>query len=59
MKKKTYNKRNKFGPKICDNRTTFHECELAILRQAVDDSDRIQRQSQAQSEEISEIINIL
>ena len=27
--------------KICDNKMTFQECELAILRQAVDKAEEI------------------
>lgn len=56
--KKTY-KNNKFASKLCNNAMTFHECELAILRHAVDNSDRIQRKMQAQSQEINEIMDIL
>ena len=59
MKIKQSYKKNKFASKLCNNTMTFHECELAILRHAVDNSDKIQRKMQAQSEEINEIMDIL
>jgi hypothetical protein len=51
--------KNKFGTKLCDNKMTFQDCELAILRHAVDLSEKIQRQKKAMSEEIKEIMKIL
>jgi len=30
---------SKYNTDLCDNKMTFADCELAILRRAVDDSD--------------------
>ncbi len=51
--------KNKFGTKLCDNKMTFNDCELAILRNAVDQSEKIQGEKIAQSDEVKEIIDIL
>lgn len=51
--------KNKFGTHLCDNKMTFQECELAILRHAVDESERIQGEKMARSDEIKAIIDIL
>ena len=32
---------NKFNTKLCDKKMTFDECELAILRHAVDETTMI------------------
>lgn len=53
------NRKNKFGTPLCDNKMTFQECELAILRHAVDESERIQGEKMARSDEITAIIGIL
>ena len=36
--------KNKYNTKLCDNDMTFQECELAILRHAVDETEKIQQQ---------------
>lgn len=51
--------KHKFGTHLCDNKMTFQECELAILRHAVDESERIQGERLAHSPEIKVIIDIL
>jgi hypothetical protein len=38
---------------------TFEECELAVLRQAVDESEKMQGEKIAQSPEVAEIIAVL
>ena len=45
-------KKNKFKSEYCDNEMTFQECELAILRHAVDESEKLQGQKVANSEEV-------
>jgi hypothetical protein len=52
---KTYHKKN---PACADN-MTFEDCELAILRQAVDENENILGAKIANSEDIKKIINIV
>lgn len=56
---KTRKHRNKFDSDVCDSTMTFHECELAILRNAIDKSENIKGKALANSEEIKKIITIL
>ena len=51
--------KNKYNTKLCDNDMTFQECELAILRHAVDETEKIQQQKISNSEEIKRLIHIL
>ena len=37
----TNNKKKKFNSDFCDNNMTFQDCELAVLRHAVDESEKI------------------
>jgi hypothetical protein len=46
-------------PKICDKELTFEECELAILRQAVDRAEKIQGEKKINSPAIQRIIQIV
>ena len=43
----------------CDSKMSFQECELAIVRQAVDKAEKIQGQKAVQTDEIKHIIGIL
>jgi hypothetical protein len=60
-KHKTMKKREhqKFIPNECSNKMTFEECELAILRQAVDNNEKIAGQKLASSDEIKRMIEIV
>jgi hypothetical protein len=58
MKKEQY-KKNKYHNKICDNAMTFEECEMAILRHAVEESENIQGQKNIDNAEIQKIIFIV
>jgi hypothetical protein len=49
----------KYDNAICENTMTFQECELAILRKAVDDSETKQGQLIATNEDVKKIIGIL
>ena len=42
--KNNYTKKNRFDNKLCDNKMTFQECELAILRSAVDKAEKLHPQ---------------
>ena len=46
-------------PEICDGAMTFHDCELAILRQAVDDNEEGRSRRVVSSEEIKQILEIV
>ena len=43
----------------CTDEMTFEECELAILRHAVDETDKIQQEKIANSETIKNMITIV
>jgi hypothetical protein len=43
IKAKKPTKKNKFNNALCDNDMTFEECELAILRNAVDENEDAQK----------------
>lgn len=49
----------KFKTKICDDSMTFQECELAILRHAVDESEQKIKSEVVHSPDIDKIIGIL
>ena len=53
----TYTK--KYKTELCDNDMTFQDCELAILRHAVDESETIQGQKIANSDDVKKIISIV
>jgi len=50
---------DKFHSHLCDNKMTFEDCELAILRQAVDESELKSKMETVNGEHISKIIKIL
>jgi len=49
----------KYDTEICNESMTFQECELAILREAVDENDKIISEKIANSEEVKKMISIL
>ena len=46
----------KYNNELCNNKMSYQECELAILRQAVDNSETIQKKKMVNSENINSII---
>lgn len=56
---KKHEKHNKYENKSCNNSMTFEECELAILRHAVDENEKIIGEKTVNSEDIKKIIEIL
>ena len=44
--KNPQNNKHFYNTKLCDDSMTFDECELAILRHAVDETDELQKQKQ-------------
>jgi hypothetical protein len=49
----------RYDNKLCNEKMTFQECELAILRNAVDKSEKNQGQQVAMNEDVKKIIKIL
>lgn len=49
----------KYKPAVCNDKMTFQECELAVLRQVVDESETRQGAKIANSPEVVQIIKIL
>ena len=50
---------NKYQNALCDNKMTFEECELSILRNAVDINEHETKKKMVDNPEISKIIKIL
>lgn len=59
MPKTKKHRKHKFRPSECTDQMSFQECELAILRQAVDTNEKISGQKIASSEEIIKMIEIV
>lgn len=49
----------KYNSELCDNKMSFEECELAILRNAVDETELLQKQKIANSDDVKKMIEIL
>ena len=49
----------KYDNENCNDEMKFEECELAILRHAVDETDKIQNEKIANSEEVKKMIDIV
>ena len=45
----------KYNTPLCDNQMTFEDCELAILRHAVDETDILQKQKIANSNDVKQM----
>lgn len=59
-----YNKKNKtvkkkFNNSVCDDKMTFNDCEMAILRQAIKDNEKIKGRKVVGNEEVQKIIKIV
>jgi len=59
MNRKSTTKKRKYNPSVCNDAMTFQECELAVLRQAVDESEAKQGAKIATSPDVQKIIQIL
>ena len=51
--------KKKHNSKYCNNNMSFEDCELAILRNAVDETEKLQGEKLAKSEDVVKIISIL
>lgn len=49
----------KYNTELCNNKMSFEECELAIIRHAVDENEKIHGEEIIRSEDIQSIIHIL
>lgn len=56
---KTRIKKTRFKNAECNDKMTFHECELAILRQSVDDNMETQGRRVVNSEEVKKMLIII
>jgi hypothetical protein len=52
-------RKRKYNPSVCNDQMTFQDCELAVLRQAVDTSEERQGAQIATSPDVQRIIKIL
>lgn len=50
---------NKYNTPLCNNKMSFDECELAILRQAVDESELTRAKKTVMNDDVKKIIGIL
>ena len=57
--KKKGKKPNNYYPQLCKKEMTFDECELAILRQAVDDNENANKTKIANSDGVKKMISIV
>jgi len=61
MPKKT--KRNtlkhKYNTKLCDDKMSFDECELAILRHAVDETEKLQGEKVVKNDDVKKMLTIV
>jgi len=51
--------KTKYNTELCKDDMTFQDCELAILRHAVDETEKLQGQKQANSEDVTKILKIV
>ena len=52
-------KKSKFHNEHCDNKMTFEECEMAILRHAVEETEKLKGQTRVNSPEIKKMLVIV
>jgi hypothetical protein len=57
--KKIESKRKYFKTELCEENMTFQECELAILRNAVDESEALKDNKVKNTEDIEKLLNIV
>lgn len=52
-------RRRKFNTELCDNNMSFHECELSILRHAVDTIEKQEAEKKINSDDVVKMIAVL
>ena len=59
-KNKYKNKRKgKYGSNLCGDSMTFQDCELAILRNAIDEGDKVKGQRLLENDDVKQIIKVV
>ena len=59
-KNKYKNKRKgKYGSNLCGDSMTFQDCELAILRNAIDEGDKVKGQRLLENDDVKKIIKVV
>ena len=58
-KKKTVKRKTYIANKICDDKMTFQDCELAVLRHAVDRNEDIKGRRVVGSSDVKDILKIV
>ena len=58
-KKKRFKSKGKYGTDLCGDGMTFHDCELAILRNAVDEGDKVKGMRLLENDDIKRIIKVV
>ena len=51
--------KKKYNTNLCDDKMSFDECELAILRHAVDETEKLQGQKIVKNDDIKKILTIV
>lgn len=59
IKEKSIKKQGKFHTDLCDDKLTFEQCELEILRHAIDETEKLKGAKIANSDEVRKILGIL
>ena len=50
---------NKYASKICNENMTFQECELAILRNAIDESEELRGRKISNNEDVKRMLKMV
>ena len=50
---------NKYGSNLCNDKMTFQDCELAILRNAIDEGDKVKGQRLLENDDVMNIIKVV
>ena len=59
LRTRKHRKNKTYRNEICDKRMTFHECEIAILRHAVDKSEELQGRKVSNNDEVKRMLKIV
>ena len=51
--------KNKYTAKMCNNKMSFEECEYAILRHAIDETENIKGKKQVNNEDVQKMLTIV
>ena len=51
--------KKRFDNKLCDNKMSFEDCELAVLRHAVEETEKKQGTEKVNNEDVKKILSIV